>query len=199
MEIKNPQWLEIVEDETIIYGLNQDWYSESFQKLAGCGPTVAATMLLYLNKREGQPLWYRGDNIESTIAVLNHVWLYVKPGRFGLYKTRAFASGVERLCHAHGLAWQCQALRVRTKEEPSKMAAFVEEGIQSDCPVAFLNLNAGSVDAFEDWHWIILTGIRKEDKVYVASGLDCGRKIEFDLGAWAKTTKMGGGFVYIKT
>lgn len=90
-------------------------------------------------------------------------------------------------------------MEVRAGRSSAEVAAFVEGGIASDCPVAFLNLHEGQATGIQGWHWIALTGIRNEEGRHIASGLDEGRKIEFDLGRWVATTRSGGGFVYVVT
>jgi len=197
MKIKNPEWLEMKVSGQTVYGLDQLWYQERFRRTAGCGPTTAATLLLYLNKREGGLLQYQNHNVESAVFMLNDVWRFVRPGSRGLYKIEEFVKGIHELCAHYGIAWQCHEMQV-TKETPAHEAAsFIKDGIAADSPVAFLNLHKGEATAFESWHWIVLTGIKQKQDLFIASGLDGGKKIEFNLVQWITTTQKGGGFVYL--
>jgi hypothetical protein len=205
MEIKHPEWLQIEKDKLKWYGYDQDWYMTSFQRTRGCGPAAAAMLLLYLNKREAEPLPYRSHGISSITKVLENVWNFVTPGwLLGLNSTEKFCRGVEELVRHYGLNWQCHRLSVtafRAKRASlSQAVKFVEAGIASNCPIAFLNLHKGQVAALESWHWIVLVALSYDasQNRYMATCYDGGRSmITFDLGLWLETTRLGGGFVYI--
>jgi len=204
MEIKQPDWLQIQIEKKIVYGYNQNWYPTSFQKTRGCGPTVASMLLLYLNQRERKHLSYQGHNIAAITQVLEDVWSFVTPGwLLGLNSTRKFRKGVERLVEHYGLDWQCHTLSIaaRTSRRASlqETVKFLEEGIASDCPIAFLNLHKGHVTAFDSWHWIVLVSLLYDENQnrYIATCYDAGCPITFDLGLWLDSSRLGGGFVYI--
>ena len=197
MEIKNPGLLEMVLNGKVVYGLNQEWYHTPIKKKAGCGPAAAATLLLYMNKRENGPLGYNNSNLENAVEMLDDVWRFVRPGLRGLHRAEKFAEGVRDLCGNYGLDWECRYIKVDKGASLTDVAGFIEKGLTSDCPVAFLNLHRGNATAFDSWHWIVLTGLREENGRFIATGLDEGRIIEFDLAGWVKSTKMGGGFAYI--
>lgn len=204
MQIRHPEWLQIENDNQKWYGYDQDWYLSSFQRTRGCGPTVAAMLLMYLNRREAEPLPYMGHNISSITKVLEHVWDFVTPGwLLGLNSTKKFCQGVEKLMGSYGLNWRCRRLSVtafRSKRASlSQVVQFLEDGIAADCPIAFLNLHKGQAIDLESWHWIVLIALSYDEQQnrYLVTGYDGGRPLTFDLGLWLETTKLGGGFVYI--
>ena len=204
MEIKHPEWLQIKTGNLILYGYNQEWYKTSFQKTRGCGPTAAAMLLLYLNRREAGSLPYQSHSISSITQVLEDVWNFVTPGwLLGLNSTRKFCRGVEVLAAHYELSWKCHELSLSAfkfkRASLSKVVKFLEEGIASDCPIAFLNLQKGRVTSLESWHWIVLVSLSYEEsqKRFLATCYDGGRLLTFDLGLWLKTTRLGGGFVYV--
>lgn len=204
LEIRHPEWLQIRSGDLNVYGYNQDWYITSFQRTRGCGPTAAAMLLLYLNRREAEPLPYKSHSISSITEVLENVWGFVTPGwLLGLSSTEKFCKGVEALLRHYGLNWQCRRLSisaVRAKRAPlSQMVQFLEDGIASDCPIAFLNLHKGQVTALESWHWSVLIALSYDESLrrYMATCYDGGQSITFDLGLWLETSRLGGGFVYI--
>ena len=179
------------------YGLNQLWYSAFWQRKAGCGPTAAATLLLYLNRRDNGPLPYQGGSIAAATQAMEDVWRFVTPGVMGLNSTGKFVRGMEKLAEHYGAPWTCRELRIEKAAPLGETAAFVEAGLASDCPVAFLNLHAGEITAFEGWHWIVVTALGVEEGRYTATACDDGKQIRFDLGRWLATTEKGGGFVYL--
>lgn len=204
MEIKHPEWLQLKTGSPIVYGYNQEWYKTSFQKTRGCGPTAAAMLLLYLNKREGGTLPYQDHSISTVIEILEDVWKFVTPNwLLGLNSTGKFCRGVNVLAAYYGLSWQCRELSLSAfrfkRQSLFQVVKFLEEGLASDCPIAFLNLHKGRVIALESWHWIVLVSLSYDESqnCYLATCYDGGRLLTFDLGLWLETTRFGGGFVYV--
>lgn len=197
MKIRNPQWLEIKYKNKTIYGLSQIWFGSVFKRTSGCGPTAAATLLLYLNKRDNGPLPYQNHDVASAVLTLEDVWKFITPGIFGLNSIKKLVKGMKNLFHYYGASWVCHQLRVRKHEPIDKIVSFIEAGLASDCPIAFLNLHAGKSSAFDGWHWIVLIALDSCNDRYIATGYDGGREIKFDLGQWVQYTKIGGGFVYL--
>lgn len=204
MEVKHPEWLQIEIDNQKMYGYNQSWYTTSFRRTRGCGPTAAAMLLLYLNMREGEPLSYQNHSISSIGKVLEDVWNFVTPGwLLGLSSTGKFFKGMEALFSHYRLSWRCHELSLsafRTKRAPlSQVVKFLEDGIASDCPIAFLNLHKGRVTDLESWHWTVIVSLSYDEgqKRYMATCYDGGCSITFDLGLWLETTRLGGGFAYV--
>jgi len=204
MEIKHLEWLQLEIDNEKMYGYNQEWYQTSFRRTRGCGPTAATMLLLYLNIREGTPLPYHNNNISFIAEVLEKVWDFVTPSwLLGLNSTVKFCKGMDTLLEHHGLSWRCRRLSItasRSKRASlSQVVKFLEDGIASDCPIAFLNLHKGQAATLYSWHWIVLVSLSYDASlnIYRATCYDGGRLVTFDLGLWLETTKFGGGFVYI--
>ena len=84
-EIHHPEWLTLDVGGQTVLGYNQEWYPQERQRLAGCGPTVAAMMAAYLEKKEWKtPVKDR----ELALSVMLSLWQYATPRMHGLYKTR---------------------------------------------------------------------------------------------------------------
>ncbi|GBG55625.1 hypothetical protein SPFL3102_03150 [Sporomusaceae bacterium FL31] len=206
MEIKHPEWLRIEADNRTMFGYSQEWYRTSFQRTRGCGPTAAAMLLLYLNKREAEPLPYKNHSISAITQVLENVWDFVTPNwLLGLNSTNKFCQGVTKLVEHYGLGWKYRRLSIPVfnfrRPTLSQVVSFLEAGVDSDCPIAFLNLHKGKVTTMETWHWTVLVALTYDagDNRYLATAYDGGRSITFDLGLWLESSKIGGGFVYIIT
>lgn len=197
MEIKHPEWLEIKTNESVIYGLNQEWFSTSVKRASGCGPTAASALLLYLNRRDSGLLPYQSSDIASAALTLEDVWNFITPGLNGVSSTKKFVKGMNLLLRHYEAPWICHEISIKKYGSVDKIASFIENGILSDCPVAFLNLHEGQTTIFEGWHWIVLVALKLENGRYIATGFDGGKKIDFDLEQWVSTTKKGGGFVYL--
>lgn len=204
MRIQHPEWLQVEVDNKRLYGYDQDWYATAFKRTRGCGPTAAAMLLAYANRREARIMPYQDDNIGEITCIMNDVWKYVTPGRFlGLNSTDKFYDGVTALLEAYGLTWHCRQMRVpilkplRTSLE--KVIAFVKKGLAADCPVAFLNLHKGRASELTSWHWIVLVALDYDAnrECYLATCYDGGKMITFNIGEWLATSNLGGGFCYL--
>ena len=82
VSIKHPEWLYIDVDGKTSYGYDQEWFTDEWQRLSGCGPTSASQVLSYSLFRDG--LLDLETTSDQTLALerMNLVWKYVKP-RFG--------------------------------------------------------------------------------------------------------------------
>ena len=90
-EIHHPEWLTLDVGGQTVLGYNQEWYPQERQRLAGCGPTVAAMMAAYLEKKEWKtPVKDR----ELALSVMLSMWQYATPRMHGLYKTRWLREGL---------------------------------------------------------------------------------------------------------
>ena len=204
MEIRHSEWLQLETETTKLYGYSQKWYKTSFQQTRGCGPTAAAMLLTYLNRREAQPLPYKDTGISELTEAMESIWAFITPGwLLGLNSTREFCAGITELFAYYRLNWQCRRLSIpifkQKRPALAEMVKFIENGLTADCPVAFLNLHRGTVSSIETWHWIVLVSLHYDAgrQGYMATCYDGGRSLSFDLGQWLATTKLGGGFVYI--
>ena len=204
VKIKHPEWLQVKLNNANLFGYDQDWYATSFQRTRGCGPTAAAMLLSYLNRREAGPLPYDGNSIPAITNVLEDVWQYVTPNwLLGLNSTEKFCKGVAALLGYYGLNWQCRRLSVAAfaprRISLAQAVSFLEAGLAADCPIAFLNLQKGRATALESWHWIVIISLDYDALAnrYTVECYDGGRAITFDLGLWLKSTRFGGGFVYL--
>ncbi len=204
VEIKHPEWLQLGTDNGICYGYDQEWYPTSFQQTRGCGPTAAAMLLSYLNQREPESLPYQSHSISQVIEVLENTWGFITPNwLLGLNSTKKFCQGAAALLRHYRLRWQCERLSIpaRRGRRPglAQVVRFLEQGIASDCPVAFLNLDNGKADVLESWHWIVVVSLELDTSRnrWLATCYDGGDQVTFDVGLWLQTTRFGGGFVYI--
>lgn len=204
MEIKHPEWLQVDVGGANWFGYDQDWYATPFQRTRGCGPTAAAMLLAYRNRREAGPLPYGGDSLGAISSTLEDVWRFVTPNwLLGLNSTKKFCRGVTKLLNCYGVDWQPRRLGVTAfrprRASLAETAAFVAAGLAADSPVAFLNLHKGGARELESWHWVVLVALEHDPRRQrcLAQCYDGGRMIVFDLGLWLETTKLGGGFVYL--
>ena len=200
--IKNPGRLQTTENGSILSGYNQDWYSTAYKRTRGCGPTVATMLLIYTNQKESAGLPLSPDNTANIKKAMELVWDYVTPNRFlGTNSTEKFTNGLKTFFTDYKLSWQAKRLPVPLfkSKRPSAhdTAQFIKTALENDCPVAFLNLQKGDCHELDTWHWMLITAIDEANGSYIVKCFDNGNIIGFDLGEWLKTSRFGGGFVYI--
>ncbi len=195
LQLQNPEWLEVNIDGDVHHGFNQLWYPKAVQRISGCGPTVAAVLLYYLNKRNRNVLSLTGEGKQGALRLMEEVWRYVTPGFMGLNSTAKFKRGMDAFLQSYQMDWDCKIMDVQPRHSFDEVGRFLVEALGEDCPVAFLNLQRGSVTAFEGWHWIVVTGF---DGGKLVTALDEGGRKRFNLEEWVNTTKLGGGLAYIR-
>ena len=159
VSIKHPEWLYIDVNGKTSYGYDQEWFTDEWQRLSGCGPTSASQVLGYSLFRDG--LLDLETTSDQTLALerMNLVWKYVKP-RFGggVYKTQWMERGLTRLLEDKDLSYDVHMLNVSpfcaSRVEVEAAAQFIHDALAQDVPVAFLNRHKGKEKALYTWHWV---------------------------------------------
>ena len=186
------------------HGADQDWYSLPWRQRAGCGPTTASVQMAYLAALRPSlaalcPLERREQG--TFVTYMDQVWEYVTPGSHGLNRVEMYTDGVTRFCGERGVRLVPHALEVPIGEERpgfERCVSFIRAGLASDCPVAFLNLDNGEVEALDKWHWVLLSALEKGDAGTLVTVVDSGNSFSIDLKLWYDTARDLGGFVWLE-
>lgn len=186
--------------DAIYYGCSQKWYSTPWQRKAGCGPSVASNIVHYLeNKKTNSQQVFSKENCS---ALMEDAWMYFSPKVGGISTTNMFCEAFLLYAKSKGLNVQFRVFDVpQDKCSRPKLAEafnFLEEAMEKDAPVAFLNLCNGAVKNLERWHWVTIVSLDNsaDGKITFVDILDSGVIKKIDLGLWYDTTTLGGGFVY---
>lgn len=187
------------------YGADQEWYRQFWRRKAGCGPTTASVQMAYLARTRPalSPLCPL-DSLEreSFSSYMDQVWSFVTPGVQGLNTIGKYCAGVSRFAAQRDVPLRPLALEVpapgAARPSLEQCLSFLREGLEENCPVAFLNLDRGRVPNLDGWHWVLLTGMRVEEDRAMAVMADAGRRSEIELSLWYHTTKAAGGFVRLR-
>lgn len=196
ISVKNPEYFEIIDENTNMkyYGLNQVWYKKPWQRMAGCGPTVASNIMLYDKKNTGTAK-------DEAVKLMDEIWEHVTPTLKGVNTTSVFYSGLISLAKSSGTSLSYDAVDIPKKKDMrpplEKIVEFIKCSLQKDIPVAFLNLNNGEETQLDQWHWVTLTAMEYEEDLSMVKAkiLDEGMNKEINLLLWYNTTTLGGGFV----
>lgn len=192
---------ELIEDlsQQITFGLSQEWYPSKWQRLSGCGPTAASSLIYYAFSND------LSLKKETAVKLMVDVWNYVTPGMGGVYKRSMFTSGLQRYFEANKISSNISSIEItknkKTRLSLSETIAFIEEGLNTNSPIAFLNLDNGDEEKLDEWHWVVISGIdihEAHSQVFIHI-MDDGKLFAIDLELWLRTTKKGGAFVYFTT
>ncbi len=196
ISVKNPEYFEILDDMTSekYLGCNQQWYKKPWQRMAGCGPTVAANIILY--SREST-----GISKNESLTIMDEMWKHITPTMKGVNTTNIFYNGLVSFANSKGAGLFYDAVDIPKKNDmrPSfdKVIDFIKRSLENDMPLAFLNLCNGKEKCLDEWHWVTLVSLEYREDLSSANIeiLDESIKKTIDLLLWYNTTTLGGGFI----
>jgi hypothetical protein len=197
--IRHPEWLTLTVHGHRHLGYDQEWYPQERQRIAGCGPTVGASIVTYIEHKEWKvPVATK----EEALRKMLDMWPYATPRLHGLYKSVWLRDGLNHYMADHGLRGKAENLPIPSirmlAPHAEKVAAFIEEGLKADCPLGFLNLHSGTEPIPYHWHWMLLTAMEKKDNgTHQVTLWDEGQPLKFCLEGWLRSTRFGGGFVRV--
>ncbi len=172
-------------------GYDQRWYKKKWQRMSGCGPTVGATVTLYLFKQEITPIL-----VEDAMPLHQTMWEFITPTIKGVSTLDRFSKGYQKYCEANHVNVQLKQMCIEKKNNDiQQIITFIFHHIDHDHPIAFLNLHHGNQKNLESWHWTLLVGYKKMGDDIIVQLLDNGSQIEINMNEWLKTTRAGGGMI----
>lgn len=184
----------------VFCGSDQEWFSTERQRLTGCGPSAAANILFYINRKENSDCC--GRDRTDLLSFMEEAWESVTPGKDGIPSTTLFLEKLEHYAKLHGRTFRYSVLDIppRRPARPSldTVAEFIRQGLRADVPIAFLNLDHGAEENLESWHWVTIAAMTcsEDDQTAYISICDEGITKQINLKLWLETTVQGGGFVY---
>ncbi len=184
----------------IYYGSNQEWYPKKWQRMAGCGPSAAANIMYYLMHMHDTGL-NSFLTKDDCLALMNELWYYVTPTLGGVSSTGMFSKGIDKYIKKKKLNIKIRSIDIpkNKSERPGidQVHSFIIHAFEKESPVAFLNLEHGTIEELESWHWVTIISLdyQEENGSSWVQILDGGLVKRIDLLEWLRTTKLGGGFV----
>lgn len=202
--LKTPELLEVQTRHRVFVGGSQEWYSESWQRMSGCGPTAASNLIWYLTRSRSDLKHLcdvgSGDKA-SFVKLMSEMFTFITPGMLGVNTSAIFTAGMLKYCEAYGVKLIPQALEIPKlsimRPVLEKAHEFILCSLRSDCPVAFLNLSNGNQHRLDSWHWVTIIALETNAMSIFIS--DQGRILNIDFDAWLKTSLLGGALVYFHT
>lgn len=171
ISISNLDFLKIKDQSTheIYYGCDQEWFFTEWQRNAGCGPSVASNIILYmLNKGDISGFCHEENCKNQCLLLMEEVWSHVTPTQEGIPTTKMFCDLVLPYLEYKGLNWDCNMIELSEdkKDRPDLLDVldFLEKALMQDSPVAFLNLCNGTETNLEGWHWVTIISLEYVDE-----------------------------------
>lgn len=201
-KLSHVEYLQVTDSDSceIFCGSDQEWFTTERQRLTGCGPSAAANILFYIERKENADCC--GRSKADLLSFMDEAWQSVTPGRNGIPSTALFQEKLEQYARLHDRRFQYSVLDVSPQQLKCmpllKIIGFVRQGLRADVPIAFLNLDHGAEDNLESWHWVTITGMTYSEDGQAAQVSICDEGImkQINLKLWLETTVQGGGFVY---
>lgn len=202
--LRNLENIHVVDQSGFEYfGCDQNWYESAWQQMSGCGPSTAATLLLYLQKSGQIDLPIHVMQQKDCRLLMDEVWSHVTPTEDGIYLIEQFCSGIQRFASSQAITLECHTLgipeRKNQRPELAEAVTFIINGLAQNSPIAFLNLCNGEVDNLEEWHWVTIVALETdENQEQVLVTIFDGDKSEtIDFKRWLQTTDDGGALIFL--
>ena len=211
--LSNPDALRVIlRDGEDALGICQDWLPTAWMRRAGCGPCTAANMLFYLSRKDPSlaglcpfaPADAKSLTFKQSVYFVREIWKHLTPGRKGVNTAQMFVNGALSYVRQAGMritAKDKDIPGVTARYEPfAEYADFIQEGLDSDCPVAFLNLSNGAEKNLDGWHWVTVTGMRRapDDTEVLLEIIDDTKKKTVNFKTWYDSTFLGGALAYFR-
>lgn len=205
MSISNLNFLTITDKKAnvIFYGCDQEWFTTEWQRISGCGTSVAANIILYLNNKcHAAEVLSDINDKDKSLLLMDEIWKYVTPTNHGIHTTKMFYEPLLSYIKSKDFKFKFKFMNLPAakinRPKFSEVLDFLRDALSHDVPIAFLNLCNGAEVNLEQWHWVTIISleyITEEKQAYIHI-LDEGiiKKIDFTL--WYNTTMGDGGFVY---
>ena len=129
---------------------------------------------------------------------MQELWNYITPGMRGVDTVSKYKDGYDKYLKTSNLELSKSKILILEDSSIDEVEDYLVEAINSDYPVAFLNLNNGSENQIDSWHWTTIVSIEKEDSDIYVNVCDEGLLKKVNLSNWIKTSNNGSFIYYYK-
>ena len=193
-KIKNMDLMKVKDNENIYYGFSQKWYKDSWQKEAGCGPTVASSIINYYNQIDN----FKEVEIADALKIMEELWFYLLPTEYGLNSVKLFYDGIKNYYNNKEVIIDYINVDIKDKPSLDEIINFIVKELSNDRPIAFLNLCNGKENNLDKWHWVLVVEIFEENGEYFLNIIDDKKIKKINLSLWYRTITNDGGFITFK-
>lgn len=184
-------------------GGNQEWCTDFWMYLGGCGALAACDLSICLARNYGLAECYPGDADNLTrkeyVDFSTEMKPYIHPRVGGVTKLSMFTDGCGQYLRDCGYFAEFETLDGNNTYEEAE--AFVMNALERNLPVIYLMLRHRDKE-FKDlnWHWFCITGYRVEEKGKVCLNYHTyGEALSVDFKRlWNTGMYKRGGIVALK-
>ncbi len=190
-KIKNIDLMKVKDNENIYYGFSQEWYKDIWQQKAGCGATVASSIINYYNQIDN----FKEVEIADAVKIMEELWYYLLPTYYGLNSVKLFYDGIKNYYNNKEVIIDYINVDIKNKPSLDEIINFIGKELSEDRPVAFLNLCNGEEKNLDKWHWVVVVEIFKENGEYFLNIIDDKKIKKINLSLWYGTMTNDAGFI----
>ena len=190
-KIKNIDLMKVKDNESIYYGFSQEWYKDIWQQKAGCGATVASSIINYYNQIDN----FKEVEIADAVKIMEELWYYLLPTYYGLNSVKLFYDGIKNYYNNKEVIIDYINVDIKNKPSLDEIINFIGKELSEDRPIAFLNLCNGEEKNLDKWHWVVVVEIFKENGEYFLNIIDDKKIKKINLSLWYGTMTNDGGFI----
>ncbi|WP_029759460.1 hypothetical protein [Fusobacterium nucleatum] len=193
-KIKNIDLFKVKDNGNIYYGFSQKWYKDLWQQEAGCGPTVASSIVNYYKQIDN----FKEVGISDALKIMEELWFYLLPTDEGLNSVKLFYDGIKNFYNGKEVTIDYINVGLKNKPNLDEIKSFIVKEFSEDRPIAFLNLCNGEEKNLDKWHWVVVVEIFEENGEYFLHIIDDKEIKKINLSLWYRTITNDGGFITFK-
>ena len=193
-KINNIDLFKVKDNENTYYGFSQEWYKDEWQRRAGCGSTVASSIINYYNQRNN----FKEVGISDALKIMEELWNYLLPTEQGLNSIKLFYDGIKSYYDDKEVTIDYINVDIKNKVSLEEIIKFIYKELNEDRPLAFLNLCNGEENNLDKWHWVVVVEMFEENGEHFLNIIDDKEIIKINLSLWYRTIKNDGGFITFK-
>ena len=190
-KIKNIDLMKVKDNENTCYGFSQEWYKDIWQQKAGCGATVASSIINYYNQIDN----FKEVEIADAVKIMEELWYYLLPTYYGLNSVKLFYDGIKNYYNNKEVIIDYINVDIKNKPSLDEIINFIGKELSEDRPIAFLNLCNGEEKNLDKWHWVVVVEIFKENGEYFLNIIDDKKIKKINLSLWYGTMTNDAGFI----
>lgn len=113
----------------------------------------------------------------------------------GVDTVSKYQDGYDKYLKTSNLSLSKNKILILNNSSINEIFNYLFEAINDDHPVAFLNLDNGSENQIDSWHWTTIVSLEKIDDTIYVNLCDEGLLKKVNLSNWIKTSN-NDSFIY---
>lgn len=163
------KYFPVIEEEGNTYcGGNQEWYSQEWQRKAGCASVCGANIATYYwNKENHQTQAFsKSDYVKRMLQL----YKYMTPGMRGFPDPYKFLSRFLKYQNSKG--YVCKGSIYHDWNSCEQPKQYIIKALKNDNPVALLVLkHTAPIMKENNWHWMTIIEYDEQEETFTISNL----------------------------